>query len=103
METFPGERNVRTGHLHEVTFLASTLAIAYVLAHLRSIAYMRYVVCQGLEAAAKVFDVAIGNLEEEEGFYTLGQAIEENISLDVLEIECRHFGACVKAGKLLQL
>ena len=41
----------------------------------------------------------IGDLEEKEGFYTLRQAIEENVSLDVLEIEGRHFRACDKANK----
>jgi hypothetical protein len=47
--------------------------------------------------------VAIGNLEEEEGLYTLGEAIEENVSLDVLEIEGRRFEACDKTGKFWQL
>jgi len=43
--------------------------------------------------------VAIGDLEEEERLYTLGKAIEEDVSLDVLEIEGRHFEACDKTGK----
>jgi len=34
LETFPGERDVGTCHLHKVTLFASTFAIANVLAHL---------------------------------------------------------------------
>jgi hypothetical protein len=37
LETFPRECDIGTGHLHKVAFLASTLAIANVLAHLRSV------------------------------------------------------------------
>jgi hypothetical protein len=72
LETFPGECNVGTGHFHEVTFFAGTLAIADVLTHLRSVVNVRDVACEGLEATTKVFDVPVGDLEEEEGLYTLG-------------------------------
>lgn len=94
LETFPGERNVGTGHFYKVTFFASVLAIADVLTHLRSVVNVGNIVYESLEATTEVFDVPIGNLEEEEGLYTLGQAIQENVSLDVLEIEGRHIGAC---------
>ena len=49
----------------------------------------------------EVFDMLVGNLEEE-GLYTLGQAIEEDISLNVLEIECRHLEVCTKVDYLVQ-
>jgi hypothetical protein len=75
-EALPGERNIRAGHLYKVTFLTGSLIVANVLTHLRSVVNVRDVICKSFQTAAEIFDVAIGDLEEEEGFHTLGQAIE---------------------------
>jgi hypothetical protein len=92
LETLPGESDVRACHLNKVSFLASGLAVANFLTHLRRIIHVRDIVRDLLETAAEVFDVPVGNLEEEERLDTFGQTIEEDISLDILEIECWHFG-----------
>jgi len=102
LETLPGKCDIGAGHRHKVTFLAGALSIANILSHLCSVVYMRNIIRDVLETATKVLDVAIGNLEKEEGLYSLGQAIKEDISLDVLEIECRHGGICGEANKLLR-
>lgn len=66
LQALPGEHDIGAGHLHEVTFFASTLAIAYVLAHLRSVINVRDIFRDGVETTAKILDLPIGNLEEEE-------------------------------------
>jgi hypothetical protein len=92
LEALPGEGNICARHLHKVAVLASGLVVANVMAHLRGIVNVRDVVCDSFQIAAEVLDVAIGDLEKEEGFNTFGKAIKQNVSLDILEIECRHFG-----------
>lgn len=40
-----------------------------------------------LQTAAEVFDMAVGDLKEEERLRTLGKTAEKDVSLDVVEIE----------------
>jgi hypothetical protein len=76
LEALPGERNIRARHLYKVTFLTSSLVVANVLTHLRSVVNVRDIICKSFQTAAEIFDVAIGDLEEEEGFHTLGEAVK---------------------------
>lgn len=72
LKALPGERNVGACHLYKVSFLASALVLAYVLAHLRSVVDVCDIIRDSLQTATEVFDVAIGDLKEEERFDTFG-------------------------------
>lgn len=54
LEASSTERDIGAGHLYEVAFFASTLAIANVLARLHSVVNVGDIVYKGLEATTKV-------------------------------------------------
>lgn len=66
-----------------------------VTAKLRSVADVGNLVRNLFQTTTEVLGTPIGNLEEEEGFCTLWEAIQEDVSLNVLEIKSRgHFPIC---------
>lgn len=58
-----------------------------VTAKLRSVADVGNLVRNLFQTTTEVLDMPIGNLEEEEGFCTLWEAIQEDVSLNILEIK----------------
>jgi hypothetical protein len=42
------------------------------------------------QTEAEIFDMAVGDLKKEEGLHALRETIEQDISLNVVEIEFRH-------------
>lgn len=66
-----------------------------VTAKLRSVTNVGNLVRKLLQTTTEVLDTPIGNLEEEEGFCTLWETIQEDVSLNVLQIKSMgHFPLC---------
>jgi hypothetical protein len=62
--------------------------------HLCRVVSVRDVFSDLFQTAAEVFDMAVGDLKEEERLRTLGKTTEKDVSLDVIEIELRHAEFC---------
>jgi hypothetical protein len=92
LESLPRESDVGSCHLYKVALLARGLAVTDTPSHLRRVANVRNFFGNLFQAAAEVVSTSVDDLEKEERFHTLGKTIEQDVSLDVVEVEFRHGG-----------